>query len=398
MSRKSFTALADDLTGACEIAAIGHRPGLRSIVSMSQQPVEEKADLVVYDTETRLCGEEAAVAQVRHLAEKLSDQGNTRFLFKKTDSVMRGPIAAELSTLMRVMGMQRTILVPANPHLGRTIEDGIYRIDGVPLDETPFADDLHHPAKSAAVVNLLGAVPGIEVHTARPGDTLPTKGIIIGDARTEEDLDSWAGLWDDATLLAGGGGLFQALVKTLKRSPVDFPEPTFNQGQYLLVSGTTHIGQQAFLDQLETSNIVTVKGTTEDTTEAAGERWGKQLLQGETQSRGCVLRMQSEAKPNSGNATWVAQQLALATSIALQSGHVDHLIVEGGATAASIAMQLGWEEFEMMHAWGPGVVTLAPLKQHKVNFTIKPGSYPWPDTITREVWPELSNIHDQTIQ
>ena len=125
MSKKSFTVFADDLTGACEIAAIGHGAGLYSVVSMGQLPLAGEADLIVFDSETRLSGKDEAATRIRHMAAGLKKQENTRFLFKKTDSVMRGPIAAELGALMEELDVSRTILVPANPNLGRTIEEGI---------------------------------------------------------------------------------------------------------------------------------------------------------------------------------------------------------------------------------------------------------------------------------
>ena len=398
MSRKSFTVLADDLTGACEIAAIGHGSGLRSVVSMSQHLVDESADLVVYDSETRLCGKEAAAAAVRELAGRINERSDTRFLFKKTDSVMRGPIAAEVCTLMRTLDLRRCILVPANPHLGRTIEDGVYYIDGIPLDRTSFAEDLHHPAQSALVEQLLGPVHGFSVHSAKPGQSLPKEGIIIGDARSTEDLLQWAGTWDKQTLMAGGGALFQALVKTLNRWSGEWTQTPFKPAGHLLVSGTTITGQQVFLDKLADSGIFAVNGSTDDTSANAGARWGQEMARNCGTANGCLLRMQRESSPDPAKAAWVRTQLALAAKSALESADIEHLIVEGGATAAAIASQLDWRSFEVRHIWGPGIVTLRPLGAQNRYFTIKPGSYPWPEPFIKEIWPMLPSSKSPTNQ
>ena len=70
-------------------------------------------------------------------------------MFKKVDSVLRGPVAAEIEAALDGLGLDRAVLVPANPSRGRIIRDGAYFMDGVPLDETEFADDPMHPVRCA---------------------------------------------------------------------------------------------------------------------------------------------------------------------------------------------------------------------------------------------------------
>ena len=57
------------------------------------------------------------------------------------------------------------------------------------------------------------------------------------------------------------------------------------------------------------------------------------------------------------------------------------LFVEGGATAARIVDNFGWNRFEPCDQLGPGVVRMKVLESDTMHLTIKPGSYPWPEVI-----------------
>src|SRR5439155_8498064 len=78
-------------------------------------------------------------------------------IYKKVDSVFRGQIRSELATVARLFARSSVILLPQNPSRDRTISpDEEYRIDGLPLRETAFADDPDHPARSSLATDLLG--------------------------------------------------------------------------------------------------------------------------------------------------------------------------------------------------------------------------------------------------
>src|SRR5215831_9753843 len=85
-------ALADDMTGALEVGAKFSAAGIRTLVSA--KPVEpESAAALVYDTETRHRSPTAASREVRRfvLHTRLACP---RLVYKKTDSTLRGNIAA----------------------------------------------------------------------------------------------------------------------------------------------------------------------------------------------------------------------------------------------------------------------------------------------------------------
>src|SRR5450755_3024770 len=93
----SILALADDMTGALEIGAKFSAAGMRSLVSA--KPVAAgSAPVVVFDTETRHGSPEFAYREIKRF---VLDSGavRPRLVYKKTDSTLRGHIAAELRAL-----------------------------------------------------------------------------------------------------------------------------------------------------------------------------------------------------------------------------------------------------------------------------------------------------------
>ena len=78
------------------------------------------------------------------------------------------------------------------------------------------------------------------------------------------------------------------------------------------------------------------------------------------------------------------------------AGSFQHLIIAGGATAAAVLQELAWTQFEVVHVWGPGVVTLQPTTAPGFAVTMKPGSYPWPASLRCQLDPgQASSLHDQ---
>ena len=202
-------AIADDLTGAAEIAAVGHRAGWPAeVITRWSEPRE--GVLTVLDTDTRLARPDAAARALAAIGRSVA-RGPPGFVFKKTDSVLRGPVLAELAALADALGRRRILLLPANPSLGRVIRDGHYFVNGVPLHETAFARDPHHPASTSDVAALLGG--GVSV--CAPGAELPSNGVIVGAAASPEDVAAWARRLDNSMLAAGGRDFFTAALHAL---------------------------------------------------------------------------------------------------------------------------------------------------------------------------------------
>ena len=375
--------LADNLTGACEIAGIAHRAGLKTRLSMDPEaPPSEPGTFVVVDTETRRLSGALAAARMKYFATPLPRDAK---VFKKSDSILRGPVSDETAALASHLRRPLTLLVPANPLFDRCIERGRYNIGGVPLQDTPFGRDPLNPAFTDSVVNLLGAWhgpgPSIPVSLA-PKDPLPANGLVIGDTVTPNDLDTWAARLTSEMLPAGGAPFFSRLLSVAPDTgPTD--EPDCLDVPTLLLSGTTTPSQRALLGASPDAVPLSLEEL-DRRGDSALTAWLKQVMRHLRKHNRAIVYVDGPLGVDSATRGHISCAHAFLTeSFASHFGTKPwHLIVEGGATAAAIASALGHRHFGVHKNWGPGMVTLAPTPGPFPWFTLKPGSYPWPSSLS----------------
>src|SRR5262245_15505428 len=197
-AHQSIIVLADDLSGAAELAGIAFTHGLLAEVQRQFEP-DSNANVVAIDTDSRHLEPAAAAERITAITTKILAT-NPAWIYKKVDSVLRGNVRAEIEAIVRVTGQPRALLIPANPSRGRIILGGRYLVDGIPLDQTAFAHDPQHPRLSSDVLTLLG-----------PGCT-ESLTIRIPDIESNPRLDQLAAQCDQITLTAGAADFFAALL------------------------------------------------------------------------------------------------------------------------------------------------------------------------------------------
>jgi uncharacterized protein YgbK (DUF1537 family) len=188
--------LADDLTGAADASV--HFASRREVTIVFDR--REAGGLVAIDSETRNLAPAAAAAVVAKLAE-----GMTGAIFKKVDSTLRGPVAAELEALRSTLGLRAVVLAPSLPAQGRTVAGGRLLLAG----------------KDRGLVRDLAGVDGV-------------------DASTDEELDQIAARCAaDPTLLpAGSAGLAAAFARL--EGPARPVAPPPKAESVLVVVGSPH--------------------------------------------------------------------------------------------------------------------------------------------------------------
>jgi uncharacterized protein YgbK (DUF1537 family) len=354
-------AIADDLTGAAEIAGIGVRYGLPT--RLAREPVSEVHDgLTVFDTDSR---ELSATDVARRLTEFVAGLPRSGFdlVFKKTDSALRGFACAEIEAVMRVMGCAKGMLVPQNPSRGRTIAGGIYRIDGVPIDQTEFAHDPSHPARSAVARELLGAPASSQ--------------ITIGDGSTLDELRQIAARLTPDTLPAGGADFFQVnLEHRGLRECRSFIE-RLDGNRQLFACGSASKHSRTLVARARQLGMSVVPMPPDDVADSA-QTWASQVHDALTRAPKVLMAIDRPIDNEPGAATRLMGTLANAVKTVMSRVRLDALMVEGGATAASVCNVMGWRRLDVTGELTAGVVALRAGSQ---QFVIKPGSYRWPDRL-----------------
>lgn len=380
--------IADDLTGAAELAAVGWRHGLRAEIVIGGKPGRD-SDLVCLDTESRSCAAEEA-GQRAELAAGLLQKAKVDWAYKKVDSVLRGQVIAEVEAVMKRLGLKRALLVPANPSLGRIVRNGRYFIRGKPIQKTEFAHDPEHPRNASAVLKLLGATRALPLHVCNVRETLPRNGILVGNATQAADLRRWAARRTRGVLGAGAAEFFGALLTASGHPVVAVPTEAAislpERNKELFVCGTSSRSAREFVRAARDCRTPVFSLPRELV-------WGAGLapVVAEVISRKVVATLEENPRVilNIGlpavHERPVAMRLTahlvqLAQRI-IREAEVSHVYAEGGATAAQLARGMGWGRLSVVRELAPGVATLAVNGRRSLLLTIKPGSYLWPEPV-----------------
>jgi D-threonate/D-erythronate kinase len=364
--------LADDLSGAAELAGVACTLGHAAEVQRQYEPAS-KAEVIAIDSDSRNLTGPLAAQRVQKLAQQIS-ASQPAWIFKKVDSVLRGHPRAEIEALLAATQHSRAILIPANPSRGRIIDGGRYLIDGIPLDQTPLARDSDYPRRSASVLTLLGE-GRLPIHHLKPDGPSLRAGIAVPDVRDMHDLQRRAAEVDANTLAAGAADFFTAI---LERRLGVRPRPDATIGPLASTPALLVCGSRVSWPQRERecrtmgASIATLA---DDEQAIARFRGGRVMLLG---IGGAV------APGAQGSA--LLRELADRVAYVLEQMSVATLLVEGGATAEAVAERMGWSLFSACAPGPAGVGILQPITDTPApRVLMKPGSYPWPN----EIWVQL---------
>jgi uncharacterized protein YgbK (DUF1537 family) len=354
--------IADDLTGAAELAGAAAGAGCTAEVHTRFDPSSD-ADVIAVDTGTRCMSSDAASPITAAITRDVL-RAKPRWIYKKTDSVLRGHVRDEIREVLAAVGLSRALLVPANPSKGRTIRGGVYAIDGVPLAQTAFAHDPDHPRRSSDVRELLDG-----------GDDA----IEVPDVCSPADLSSLAARVNDQTLAAGGVEFFQALLRRHhghRSPPAAGPLPDCVD---LLVCGSAQAcgqGRAADCQRLGVPVVIMPDPTPYD--------WSDDVRRALAIRGRAMVAIGPDKR--AGAPTALAAQLAESIAAVIRATSITTMGIEGGATAAAILRTMGWTRLTALPSPDlDGVTALRPIGATAPAplLLVKPGSYPWPDRI----WP-----------
>lgn len=360
--------VADDLTGAAELAGIARDFGLH--VSLLTEPlVYREGDVIVYNTNSRSLTKEDAITRV-HQFHKILTLEEGDLIYVKTDSVLRGYVAEEFAAILPTFSKQSIVYLPCNPSLGRTIQNGLYFVGGERLDKTIFTKDPEFPRQSADVTRLLtGELP---VQIVDFHQTLPAEGVIIANASTTADMYNWAMKTVKEGLLAGAGDFFEAILTVRTNKKRQNEVKTSPLLPFLYVSGTAvHATNESIWGIPRTDERVLE--IDEDVLAENKSLDVASLIT--TYKKAYIVFSKSIAKHTP---QFLRSRMAEIVSSALQQARISELIIEGGSSAQSILDLLNIRSWDIEGQYGRGVVR---MRSEKLTITVKPGSYPLPNNL-----------------
>lgn len=390
--------LADDITGAAEIAGIALSEGWNTLLTINRLPQNANgAEVVVVATDIRSGDGSNAKKETERLCHEIHEMKiNSKEdieIFKKTDSVLRGHISTELLSLTEGLGFKRSLLVAQNPTKGRVIRNGIYYVDGIPLNETMFSKDPEFPAISSKACELVGKdccksfVSGEE-----PEDE--TDGIIlIADAASTADIGRIAKNIHKKTLAAGGADFFREFLKqkhyppTLSDNGRKTDGAPHDCGEIKAISDIDSTGKRILVicGSTQSKSIVDTalmrkthameQGIPENIFEGADPKlWIDSISYNYLNAQAYILRVGEHNVKGAEYAIRIRNVMAMAAKEMTRKAMPHFLVIEGGATAFSVLERIGWTSFTVAREYAPGVVG---MMHGKTEVILKPGSYPW---------------------
>ena len=234
--RVALGCIADDYTGASDLANTLTRAGLRTVQTIGIPADDLKlpdVDAVVVSLKSRSIQAGVAVSRSRAADKWLRARGADHVLFKicsTFDSTDAGNIGPVMDALRADCGAAIVLVTPAFPETRRTVYQGNLFVGSVPLNESPLKDHPLNPMHDSNLVRVLArqsktqiglvdlatVVRGPEAVRARLAD-LSGQGIgaAIIDAVFDLDLETIGSVALDHRMSVGASGIGLGLARAL---------------------------------------------------------------------------------------------------------------------------------------------------------------------------------------
>jgi uncharacterized protein YgbK (DUF1537 family) len=378
--------ISDDLTGAADTGVQLVRAGYRTAVVFRNSPLpdEDGLDAVALDTDSRPLAAGFAAKRVVEAAHAVRD---AHIVYKKLDSTLRGPVAAEIAAALEATGHETAVVAPAFPAAGRATVGGVQMVRGTPVHETEFADDPKTPVRQGHLPTLLAdAIP--EVIGLNVGDLAVPENVVralgehrcvVIDAERDEDLEALVQAVPDpsSVLWAGSAGLAGALGTVYPGPHADDKPPSRPPARGVLVvvgslSGVVREQLRRLEDERGHATIPLTAGEPGAVGNAVRE------ARAALAEDGCVALCSDEER---GSSEGVIEALAEAVGLLSDEGLFDALVLTGGDTAAGVARRLGAGGIRLEGEIESGVPVGALIGPRPYRVVTKAGGFGEPCTL-----------------
>jgi uncharacterized protein YgbK (DUF1537 family) len=409
--------IADDFTGATDLANMLVRAGMRTIqlIGVPDGTVSARGcDAVVVALKSRTTPVDQAVSESLGAFAWLKDHGARQIYFKYCstfDSTDQGNIGPVTDALLEALDSDFTVACPAFPENKRTIYKGYLFVGDVLLNESGME---HHPLTPMRDANLVRVLQrqtrgkvGLISHThvgtgyawiRHAMDELKREGVRVAivDALRDEDLMAIGKASADLALVTGGSGLalglpqnFIASGQLSPRADVSALPPV--EGLRAIVAGSCSkatLGQIAAFAashparKVDPFEIAAGKPVVEETL-----AWASREL-----ASGPILIYASappdevkQAQTRLGVAeagAMLERALAEITAGLVDRG-VRQLIVAGGETSGAVVQRLGIKGLLIGPQIDPGIPWTVTLGEPQIALALKSGNFGAPDFFSR---------------
>jgi uncharacterized protein YgbK (DUF1537 family) len=411
--------IADDYTGASDLANTLTRAGLRTVQTIGV-PADDLAlpevDAVVVSLKSRSIGASLAVGRSQSAEKWLRGRGTKHVLFKicsTFDSTDKGNIGPVMDALRADAGETIVLVTPAFPETGRTVYQGNLFVGPVPLNESPLKDHPLNPMHDSNLVRVLARqsktkVGLVDLATVTRGVVAVRSriaelagngtGAAVIDAVFDRDLETIGDVALDHRLSVGASGIGLGLARALvgsgrvangasgkaEQPPVGGPAACLagSCSQATLQQIANAESAMAVL-HLDPEQIVAGNGEARRALGWAAQRIAEgPILIASSSTPDQVAALQSRhGRDAAGHA--IEQAMADIAEGLVQSG-VRRLVIAGGETSGAVVDRLGIPGFLVGAEIAAGVPVLRAVgaKEGEMVLALKSGNFGGPRFFT----------------
>jgi uncharacterized protein YgbK (DUF1537 family) len=406
--------IADDYTGASDLANTLTRAGLRTVQTIGVPADDLKlpeVDAVVVSLKSRSI--EASIAVERSLAAEkwMRGRGAAHVLFKicsTFDSTDKGNIGPVTDALRAESGDPIVLVTPAFPETGRTVYKGNLFVGAVPLNESPLKDHPLNPMHDSNLVRVLARQSKTEIGLidlatlSRGADAVRTRlvalakqgiGAVIIDAVFDPDLETIGKVAVEHRLSVGASGIGLGLARALAGATAQSAAATVSEkpvgGPAACLAGSCSqatLGQIASAERimpvlhLDPDQVIKGRDEARRALAWAHERLGSHpVLVVSSAAPDQVAALQ--ARHGRDAAGHAIEQAMADIAEGLLSAGVRRLVVAGGETSGAVVDRLGIPGFLVGAEIAPGVPVLRAVgaKQGDMLIALKSGNFGGPE-------------------
>ncbi len=406
--------IADDLTGATDVAVTFSREGL-SVIQVNGVPDATlkvpQADAIVVALKSRTIAASEAVAQSLAALDWLRRRDARHVYFKicsTFDSTPAGNIGPVGDALCDAIGARLNVVTPAYPRNARTVYQGHLFVGEALLSDTGMRTHPLTPMTDSNLVRVLGSqtacrvglLPSAVVAQGKEAVAAKLAALgdegcrhVIADAIDDAQLQALGAAITPQMLATGGAGLAAGMAaalrpkaETSRAAAIDWP-----RGPGVILAGscsTATLGQLAkvkdALPQRQLDPIALAKdaGTTQATIDWAMQQLGdKPVLIYASAPPEQVAAAQAELGRE--RAAQVVEDALRRIATALAGAGVKRFVVAGGETSGAVVEALGVRALAIGPEIAPGVPWTRAADGKPYALALKSGNFGGPDFFTR---------------
>lgn len=424
--------VADDFTGAGDVASFFVKAGLTTVlyngIPNKTETVTTGTQAVVIALKSRTQAREAAVADSLKAFRWLFHEGAKKLYFKYCstfDSTSEGNIGPVADAVMEEFKFPYTILCPAFPVNGRTVQNGTLYVNGIPLDKSPMGQHPLTPMQESQLVKLIemqSRYKGVSMAGKEPGqwkkeqETLCAQyghAYLIPDYYEDIHGEEIAHLFQDITFYTGGSGLAEHVGRRIKPEErresdtwavekgrvdgaakgrgaagthgavrADDAARAFHKAEALLLAGSCSAATLKQIRRYKDKGYPSYKidaARVLSGHETSGHIWhfveqhpGENVLIYSSDTPDHVKQIQKDGK---NKISYMLEQLT--AELAAKAAELGYrkFIVAGGETSGAVIQRLGYRGFWIGNSITPGVPVMIPLENTGIRLVLKSGNF-----------------------